>query len=156
MQMSGDLVFYCLFMYANEWWEKATAGTANRQWPPLLIAISAVAWTQAQVGNSNSTSAGKEKTYRQFQVRVPLMPVHICKYKYVDQTGRLPCWQKLKLRSLINRSKVDEFNPPSFVNWERNYYPEIRDYHIDVLDLRVLVPHRAEYEVTAQVAWVCE
>ena len=43
----ADPVFYCLFMYANEWREKATT-------------VLAVPWTQAQAVNRNSTLTGKE------------------------------------------------------------------------------------------------
>ena len=56
----ADLVFYCLFMYANEWREKSHCRNSHQQWRPPLIAISTGAWTQAQVVNSNSTSTGKE------------------------------------------------------------------------------------------------
>ena len=38
-------IFYCLFMYAN----------GDQWWPPPQIALLAVAWTQAQLVNSNST-----------------------------------------------------------------------------------------------------
>ena len=40
--------------------EKSHHRNSDQQWPPPPIAILVVAWTQAQVVNSNSTSTRKE------------------------------------------------------------------------------------------------
>ena len=45
----ADSVFYCLFMYANEWWEKSYCWNGDRQWSPPPITVLVVDWTQAQV-----------------------------------------------------------------------------------------------------------
>ena len=47
-------------MYANEWQEISHCRNGDWQRWPLQNAILAVAWTQAQVVNSNSTLTGKE------------------------------------------------------------------------------------------------
>ena len=60
---SGQLSFVCLYMYANEWWEKSHCwnGSGHHcqlpfgQWLPLPIAILAVAL--------NSSSGGELKLY---------------------------------------------------------------------------------------------
>ena len=46
----ADPVFYCLFMYANEWWEKNHCWNGDQQWPPLLIVVPELKlkwWTQS-------------------------------------------------------------------------------------------------------------
>ena len=138
----GQPSFFYLLTYVNEckwvdhdefWvdWVYCFYGPGDGTRKPLPIAVPAVAWTQAQVVNSNSTSSGKETPKSKFCARKFTRKfVIFCRRVDRDNFVRI-MWNDVgNYLDQFDRAQGTIINPcPYDYSSVMHYAPKVRHYH---------------------------